>query len=217
MIDICPTITAADVRTYHVQLEQVASFARRLHIDIADGQFTPNKLIDLDYVWWPGGIRADIHVMYKDPSPLLPALISLQPQLLIVHAEAEGDFQELASELHSHDIEVGVALLPDTTVNILEPALEHIDHILIFSGKIGYFGGHADLNLLNKVSRLKHLKPQIEIGWDGGVNLTNARKLTSAGVEVLNAGGFIHGAKDPEAAYEQLFNLVNPVGAKPHV
>ena len=51
MIDICPTITAADVRTYRVQMEQVAGFVTRLHIDVSDGEFTPNKLLDLPYIW----------------------------------------------------------------------------------------------------------------------------------------------------------------------
>ena len=39
------------------QMEQVVGFATRLHIDVSDGEFTPNKLIDLEYVWWPGGLR----------------------------------------------------------------------------------------------------------------------------------------------------------------
>ncbi|HUC87675.1 MAG TPA: hypothetical protein VMR95_00820 [Candidatus Binatia bacterium] len=209
MVDICPTVTAADARTYRVQLEQVVKFARRLHIDVADGQFTPNKLLELDYVWWPGGLIADIHVMYLKPQSQLEALIGLHPQLVIVHAEAEGNFMNFAETLHHHGIEAGVALLPETPVESILPAINVIDHVLIFSGQIGYFGGHANLDLLSKVKQLKEIKPSLEIGWDGGVDDKNALELTKAGVEVLNAGGFIHGATNPEEAYNRLRTVVN--------
>lgn len=211
MVDICPTITAADARTYRVQMEQVVGFVTRLHIDVSDGEFTPNKLLGLEYIWWPGGLRADIHVMYRRPLEHLEILLGLHPQLVIVHAEAEGDFVGIAEILHHHGIEAGVALLPQTPVETIAPSLEFIDHVLIFSGNIGYFGGHADLDLLEKVKKLKTLKPQLEIGWDGGVDANNIVDLVKSGVEVINAGGYIHGAKDPLTAFSQLKSITERV------
>lgn len=204
MIDICPTITAADARTYRVQIDQVVEFASRIHIDVADGTMTPNTLLGLDQIWWPGGMRADIHVMMKNPLDHLENLIALQPQLIIVHAEAEGDFVEFSRTVHHHGIEAGAALLPQTPAELLTSGIKDVDHVLIFSGHIGYFGGHADLSLLSKVQKLKQLKPSLEIGWDGGINDHNAPQLVEAGVEVLNAGGYIHGAARPEVAYQLL-------------
>jgi ribulose-phosphate 3-epimerase len=79
--------------------------------------------------------------------------------------------------------------------------------VLIFSGKLGHFGGHADLDLLDKVRQLKEIKPTLEIGWDGGVNDQNAAELAHGGIDVLNAGGYLHG-KDPAAAYAKLMSEV---------
>lgn len=211
MVDICPTITAADARTYRVQIDQVINFATRLHIDLSDGEFTPNKLLDLEYIWWPGGIQADIHLMYRHPYEHLEILLGLHPQLVIVHAEAEGDFNGTAEILHRHGIEAGVALLPETPAETIAPSLEFIDHVLIFSGNIGYFGGNADLKLLDKAKYLKALKPRLEIGWDGGVNDKNAAAIAAAGIEVLDAGGYIHGASDPAAAYNKLKTITESV------
>lgn len=210
MVTICPTVTTDDLDVYRLQIEQTVSYATRIHIDVSDGVFTPNKLINIKDIWWPGGVRADLHVMYRQPFDFTDELIALRPQLIIVHAEAEGNFLSFAEAAHNHGIEVGVALLPDTKVNALEPAVRHIDHVLIFSGKLGYFGGHADLKLLEKVKQIKILKPSIEIGWDGGVNDQNVRVLADGGIEVLNAGGYLHGAKDSAAAYETLKMLVDP-------
>ena len=212
MIDICPTILAADVRTYRVQMEQVVDFTRRIHIDLADGILAPTKLLSPKHLWWPAGMRADLHVMYQQPLKHLEVLISLKPQLVIVHAEADGNFLELAERLKSQHIKVGVAILPSTPVIAIAPAMHHIDHVLIFSGKIGYFGGHADLKLLHKVRELRALKPTIEIGWDGGITDKNATSLADSGIDVLNAGGFIHGSLHPDQAYATLQAIVNQGG-----
>ena len=202
-VSICPAILTDDPEVYRLQVEQSLGYALRLHIDLADGIFAPQKLIEIENVWWPGGVRADLHVMYERPFDHLEALVALQPQLVIVHAEAEGDFMQFASALHRNGIEAGVALLPETPVNAIQPALPLIDHVLIFSGKLGHFGGHADLGLLGKARQLKEVKPTLEVGWDGGVNDQNAAELAHGGVDVLNAGGYLHG-RDPLAAYAKL-------------
>ena len=207
-VTICPTVCTDDPEVYKRQIEQTVTYAHRVHIDLSDGIFTPNKLTAIEDVWWPGGVRADLHVMYQKPFDHLPALISLRPQLIIVHAEAEGDFMEFARQCHSHGIEVGVGLLPETQVEAIQPALEVIDHVMLFSGNLVHFGGHADMSLLGKSQKLRQLKPSLEIGWDGGVNDQNAKALALGGVQVLNAGGFLHGAKNPAIAYAQLLAAV---------
>jgi pentose-5-phosphate-3-epimerase len=196
---------------YKLQVEQTLGYAHRLHIDLSDGIFTNNKLMDIEDVWWPGGVRADLHVMYQRPFDHTEALVGLQPQLVIVHAEAEGDFMAFAELVRHHGIEVGVALLPETSVETIAPALPLIDHVLIFSGHLGHFGGHADLGLLDKARQLRALKPTLEIGWDGGVNDQNAHALAAGGIDVLNAGGFLHGAKDPKTAYATLRKRVDGI------
>jgi len=211
MTDICPTIDAEDSEAYGKQVEKVALFAHRVHIDLGDGEFTPNKLVEIPEVWWPGGVRADLHVMYERPFDYVDELIALGPQLIIVHAEAEGEFGEFAQKIRRHGIEVGVALLQDTPVELIKPALGLVDHVLIFSGNLGYQGGsEADLGLLEKVKEIKAVRSTIEIGWDGGVNDQNIKQLIDGGVEVVNVGGFIQHSHDAAKAYESLMAAANP-------
>jgi pentose-5-phosphate-3-epimerase len=202
--DICPAITAHNPNEFRQQLTCVTPFAKRVHLDVSDGKLTPEKLMDISDVWWPANIRADIHVMFEQPFDHTALLLNLQPQLIIVHAEGKGDFVTFAQKAHAHGIEVGVALQQQTPAEIIKPALQLIDHVLIFSGKLGYFGGTADLSLLSKVAQLKQWKPQLEIGWDGGVDPKNAAALVGGGVQVLNSGGFIQRAENPAEAYRQL-------------
>jgi ribulose-phosphate 3-epimerase len=207
-VTICPTVLAGNRDDYREQIERIAPFATRVHIDLADGVFAPSKTMPLEKVWWPHGVHADLHVMYQRPSEYMKTFLHLAPKLIIIHAEAEGEFRPFASTLHGNGIKVGVALKPHTQVAAIKEALHWIDHVLVFSGNLGHFGGQANTHLLTKVLLLRKLKPTLEIGWDGGINNQNANLLASAGVNVLNVGGFIQHAKDPHAAYDELVNQV---------
>lgn len=207
MAVICPTVTTDDPHVYREQIERVEPFARRIHIDIADGVLTPNKLINVHKIWWPADMTADIHVMYQTPEEVLGALIEYRPSLVILHAEADGNFMAMAERLKKANIKVGLALLQGSQVSSILTVLDVLDHVLIFSGSLGRFGGSADLAQLSKAAEIKLLRPIIEIGWDGGVNDLNAKTLSDAGVDVLNTGGFIHRTDDPAGAYAILQKL----------
>ena len=210
MSTIAPTITAEEAHGYRAQIERIEPFAVRWHIDVADGELAPRKLIPLDQLWWPGNVQIDLHMMYQNPFSHLDLLVAQHPRLVIIHAEADGDFDEWADRLHHHGIEVGIALRPDIGVDLIAGALHKIDHVLLFSGNLGYQGGsRADLSLLHKAKQLRELKPSIEIGWDGGVNDENARAISEAGVDVLNVGGYIHSAHNAQVAYAKLVDITS--------
>lgn len=199
------TITTNDPHAYREQVERASSLAPRIHIDLMDGEFTDTKSINPVQVWWPEDTKAvDIHLMFKRPTEHLETLISLNPSLVILHAEAEGDLAAIIEHLHKFDIKVGISLLADTHVADHTDLIALVDHVLIFSGHLGHFGGNVDLSLLNKVAEIKAIKPDIEIGWDGGANETNVVQLSDGGIDVINVGGAIQRAEKPEDAYATL-------------
>lgn len=200
---ICPTVLAADADAYKAQFDTIEPFAKRVQIDLGDGLFT-TATVPLEKVWWPKNVVADIHLMYKRPLEYVETLVSLAPSLVIVHAEAEGDLVGMLQHLQTCGISPGVALLQDTPVSKVEALLTVADHALIFSGSLGSFGGNADLAMLEKVEQIRTLRPDIEIGWDGGANETNVVRLVMGGVDVINVGGAIQQAKDPQTAYDTL-------------
>ncbi|MEI7682811.1 MAG: hypothetical protein WCJ24_00735 [Candidatus Saccharibacteria bacterium] len=206
---VVPAILAKDLATYKTQIRRVEKFAERIHIDLTDQLFAISPTIKLGEVFWPKKLKADLHLMYKTPTRYMREIVRLMPNLVIVHAEADGDFLTFAQILGKLKIKVGVALLPETPASAIKPALQYIDHVMIFSGHLGKFGGEADLDLLVKAQALKHIKPELEIGWDGGVNDRNVHLLKAAGVDVLNVGGFIHESKKPATAYARLLKQVS--------
>ncbi len=205
---ITPTVLAGDAHDFQTQMNRIAGFAQRIQIDLTDGVFAPIPTVALEQIWWPEGISADLHLMFKDPMSQIKDAIAQKPNMIIVHAEADGKFVRIADEIHRHGIKVGVALLPKTSTHVIKPSLDRIDHVLIFSGDLGKFGGMADLKLLERITQLKEWKHDLEFGWDGGVNDQNAAELAAGGVDVLNVGGFIQRSPDPKGAYEKLTELL---------
>jgi ribulose-phosphate 3-epimerase len=205
---ICPSITAPDAQAYRQEMARVAPFAKRVHVDFSDGVFSPVRLMSLAQAYWPEGVLADLHLMYKEPARYLETAISLNPQTVIIQAESDGDLLAVIRELRAVGIKSGLALLQQTEPKVVRNLVSEVDHVLIFSGTLGHFGGHADLTLLKKVVQVKAINPNVEVGWDGGVSLENAPQLALGGVEVLIAGGAIQEAADAADAYKKLSEAV---------
>lgn len=213
MAVVCPTITAYSADEYARQLSLVTKFAHRIHIDLTDGEFTKEATVAPEQAQWPDSVIADFHLMYKNPEPAAQALLPRKPNLIIVHFEAAGNLRSIATACHGSGVKFGLALMPTARVEAVLPHLSYVDHVLIFSGNLGYQGGsHANLNLLQYVRLLKEHSPKLEIGWDGGVNNQNASQLVSGGVDALNVGGFIQNAENPEKAFHGLKRIVDETG-----
>lgn len=204
MATICPTVTAYNEHDYNQQLLRLKPFAKRIHIDLMDGQFAPTVSPGFDHIWWPPELEVDIHLMYQEPMTVINDLLRLRPRMVIVHNEAQLHHMQFCGELHKAGIMTGLALLPETPVEYAEQIMHSFDHVLIFSGNLGHHGGQANFDLLAKSVQIRVHHPDVEIGWDGGVSVDNAALLVAGGIEVLNVGGYIQNSADPEAAYGKL-------------
>jgi ribulose-phosphate 3-epimerase len=210
MSQIVPTVTAYDGHEYQRQVEVITKFARRIHVDLMDGVFAPTKSPDIDNLWLPEKVVCDVHLMFQHPYRQIKKLLSLNPSMVILQAEADQkSVLDSIAALKQTRVRVGVSLLAATSPDddFVYKCIALADHVLIFSGHLGYHGGTADFGLLDKVSKIKAINHTAEIGWDGGISFLNVSELVAGGVGVLNTGGAIHGAENPSEAYKKLVVL----------
>jgi ribulose-phosphate 3-epimerase len=201
---ITPAILAENAAQYKEQVDRITGFAERVHIDISDGEFAPTLTVSIPELWAPEGWMVDIHAMVDKLDEYIPKLIALRPNMIIVHAEAKGDVQTTLTQIRQAGINAGLALLRSTVPRTVEEMIKLADHVMIFSGELGKFGGNASLMQLEKIRLIKSINPGVEIGWDGGVSIDNAYSLVQGGVNVLNVGGVIQKASDPHAIFSKL-------------
>lgn len=129
--------------------------------------------------------------------------------MIIIHAEATGDVKTALMQIRQAGIMAGLALLKPTVPRTVEELIKIADHVMIFSGELGRFGGTASLMQLEKIRLIKAINPNVEIGWDGGVAVDNAYSLVQGGVNVLNVGGVIQKSSDPRAIFSRLQQEIN--------
>ena len=202
---IVPAILTSDPQVFTNQLESYQKFAKRIQLDLMDGTFTANKsLSEAAIAQLPTNIKIDIHLISAKPSDHLAQILRLKPALCILHAEANENLLPFFSEFKKAGIKSGVAMLPGTYPELVKSYLDVADHALIFAGSLGKQGGQADLLQMEKIKIIRKLNPALEIGWDGGANLSNVRALAHADLNVINVGSAISNTKDPADAYKQL-------------
>lgn len=209
---ISPTILAENAEQYKEQIERVTGLTERAHIDITDGEFAPTFTVTIPELWAPEGWMVDIHAMVNNLEEYVPKLIALRPHLIIIHAEASGDVVAALRQIKQANIMAGLALLRPTVPKTVEAMIKEAEHVLIFSGELGRFGGTARMMQLEKIRLVRAINPQVEIGWDGGITVDNAYSLVQGGVSVLNVGGAIHKATDPRAAFQALQQEISKTG-----
>jgi len=209
---IAPSITVETADQYRTAVDRIKPFAQRVHIDISDGEFAPVLLFSLDELWWPREWTVDIHAMVSHPLDYIDRLIALGPHLITFHAETGIDLVPVIEKIKKAGIKAGISLLKTTVPSTVSAAINACDHVLIFSGDLGHYGGVASLMQLEKVRMVKVINPKVEIGWDGGISIDNAFTLTQGGVNVLNVGGALNKAVDPAIVYEQLTKEINKQG-----
>lgn len=209
---IAPAILAENADDYKLQVERLHGVAERYHIDISDGEFAPTFTVSAAQVWWPQEWKVDIHAMVARPSDQLDTLLALKPEMLIFHAEVEEDITAVLQQVKKFGIKAGISLLRSTVPSSVEDAIRIADHVMIFSGDLGRYGGTANMMQLEKVRLVRKIREDVEIGWDGGVNVDNAFSLSHGGVDVLNVGGALARADDPVTVYAKLVNEINKHG-----
>lgn len=211
-VSIVPSILSADKEEYRIQVERINIFTRRVQIDVTDGIFAPSQTLDITDVWWPKNWQADLHLMVAQPSLYLDTILKLNPSLCILHAEASENLFPVFDSLKSAGIKTGVALLPSTYPGNAKAYIDAVDHVLIFAGQLGAQGGQADLMQMEKIPLVRNMKPELEIGWDGGANVSNVRALAHADLDVINVGSAISMSPNPAETFQELVAEIDKNG-----
>ncbi|MBR2695634.1 hypothetical protein IKE86_01850 [Candidatus Saccharibacteria bacterium] len=205
MAIIVPTITTNDKNLYARQYQIYSAFTKRIQVDICDGIFAPTLLMDESNAWrQPDWAEMDLHMMVMNPSQHLPTILKIKPSLCIFHAEANENLLPIFATLKQAGIKTGVAILKQTYPGNIAPYIEAVDHVLIFAGKLGQQGGVADMLQTEKVPIIRSIKSEVEIGWDGGANMQNARALAHSNIDVINVGSAIATSPNPAKMYADL-------------
>lgn len=212
---IAPSVLSADFLHLGDDIEMLnQSEAQWIHLDIMDGLFVPNISFGFPIVQ---AIRKvtdkvlDVHLMIEQPERYITAFADAGANVLTLHYEASRHLHRAMQQIGDAGMKAGVVLNPHTPVEHLRDLLPYLDLVLLMSVNPGFGGQKFIPQIVDKTTRLKKMITDqgldLLIEVDGGVNAQTAKPLFDAGADVLVAGSYVFGSKDPKRTIKELLNV----------
>ncbi|PHH89056.1 hypothetical protein CDD83_6712 [Cordyceps sp. RAO-2017] len=130
-------------------------------------------------------------------------------------AEGTTSPRELIRYIHRTGMLAGIAIRPDTSVDVLwdileaDDPLDKPDMVLVMTVMPGFGGQKFMASELPKVQQLRKRYPDLSIEVDGGLGPATIDQAADAGANVIVAGSAVFGAKDPAEAIAALRKSVD--------
>lgn len=211
MIQIAPSMLAADFLHLNKDVEVVNENADLFHLDIMDGVFVPNISYGFPVVEAIASAARkplDVHLMIVQPEKYIERFARIGVSMLSFHLNATDQPAQTLLHIREAGMKAGLVINPDMPVDSLYPYLHLCDHILLMSVYAG-FGGQKFIE--DTYARICTLKAEIDrqglpvrIEVDGGVSPANAKALIDAGAEILVAGSAVFKSDDPAAVISSI-------------
>ena len=204
MVQIAPSMLAADFLHLEKDVELVNKHADIFHLDVMDGIFVPNISYGfpiVEAIAKKAEKPLDAHLMIIKPENYVERFAKVGVHMLSFHLNATENPGEVLSQIKALGMKAGLAINPDIPVESLFPYLAQCDYVLLMSVFAG-FGGQKFIE--ETYDRVAAVKKEIEVQGldcqiqvDGGVSAANAQKLIECGAEILVAGSAVFKAEDP--------------------
>ena len=194
-----PSILSADFMELQNAIDNVKEGGTDyLHIDVMDGIFVPSISFGmpvLQCISKKTDLFLDVHLMITEPERYIEEFCKAGADLITIHLEATKDVDKTIKLIRDKGLKVGLAINPETDVNLIRPYLSKIDMALVMTVHPG-FGGQSYIEActekIRKVSSwIEEDNLQCDLEVDGGVKLDNLQKVLDAGANVIVAGSAV--------------------------
>ena len=209
---IAPSLLSANFLNLEKDVEMLnQSQAAWIHVDVMDGVFVPH--ISFGFPVLKAVRKAtkkylDVHLMIHQYDNFIDEFKVAGADGLTVHFENSIHLHRTIQAIKKAGMKAGVALNPHTPVNNLSEIISDVDLVLIMSVNPGFGGQKFIENTYSKITECKQLieqkKSSAIIEVDGGVDLTNYKKIITAGANALVAGNAVFSSANPMQTINEL-------------
>lgn len=183
-----------------VAKELINNGIKWIHYDVMDGEFVPNTAIEFaeirDIKNQEPKHMMDIHLMVKNFYDYLPSFKEVG-DILTIHYEAIENVNEFLEFCKNNldEYKMGVAIKPNTPVEVLDPLLPYLSLVLIMSVEPGKGGQKFIDSSLDKIKYFYNQRNKNNYSYliqvDGGINDTTGPLALAAGADAVVAGTYL--------------------------
>lgn len=197
--EIIPAIIAKNQEEFSRNILKVKDYVNIIQLDFMDGKFVPNNSIDFDFKLPETNCLFEAHLMIENPLEWIKKNIE-DIDTFLVHYESCDNYKEIIDFVKGKNKRIGFVLNPETPVSSIESYLDDIDQVLIMTVKPGFYGSPFLPDMVEKVKKLRELKPELDLEVDGGITDKTIKLANKAGTNLFVSGSFIVKSDDVENA-----------------
>lgn len=212
---VAASILSADFARLGEQIKAVEPHADIIHVDVMDAHFVPPLTIGPVVVESLRPVTGRIlhaHLMIERPEALFEDFAEAGTDLVTFHIEAAAEPAEVVRRAEEHGMRPGIAVNPETDVEVVFPHLEGLDNVIVMTlARTGWAGQPFEETSLPKIEAVRkeidRRGLEVDVVVDGGIDENSAPRCLAAGATVLAAASSIFKAEDPGRAAARLAEL----------
>lgn len=169
-----------------------------IHLDIMDGNFVPNISFGAKFIETIRSLtskKLETHLMINNPEKHVKDFINAGSDTIVFHCESTSNIGNLISTIKACNRKLGIAIKPETDIEMVKPYLSEIDEVLVMTVRPGFCGQVFDQSQLYKVEALYRHNHRIDIGVDGGITPKTIGLAAKYGANLAIAGSFLFANK----------------------
>jgi len=204
---IIPAIIAKSQEELDKALSKITDIVEIAQLDVMDNKFVPNTSLFFDFKVPKTSCLFEAHLMIDDPETWIENNWE-KVDTILVHYESCKDPKGIITNVKNKGKKVGFVLNPETSNQNLKDFIDDINQVLIMTVNPGFYGSPFRSEMLEKITELRNMKPDLDIEVDGGVTDKTISLVDKAGANMFVSGSYIMKAKNVEDSINSLKKLI---------
>lgn len=205
-ISIIPAINSKTFKEIKKNISLVFPYSNWIHLDVADGVFTPNKTWNnpKDLLKLKNLPKIEVHLMIDSIDENIKDWLIPPVKRIIFHLEAAKSPFAIISKIKKSKKDVGISISPQTSASSLAPYFKKVKFFQPLGVNPGQAGQKFQRKVLAKVRYIRKNCPACTIEGDGGMKVGVIRQMVEAGADKIAAASAIFGQPNIKKAIETL-------------
>lgn len=204
---VVPAVIAKDQEELEGILEKIPGNTDLIQLDIMDGHFVPNHSLDFDFRLPRGKFTYEAHLMVRNPDKWIESF-GERMDTIIAHFESPATSPAVIKRIKDIGKKAALALNPETEVEQIPGYLDALDQVLIMTVNPGFYGSPFLPEVLTKITKLRQIRPELDIEVDGGIKPETIVRVDQAGANLFVSGSYLIKSDNMQDRINALYKMI---------